>query len=118
MQHLGGPSEVVDGDTDLRSRHSRRLNLRRQEAQYWSDAVRRRLCATVRFIAVLTLINMFPAFAGKPEPDMNGWDPFMDTIGCGHKEGVAWSGHTAGTPNGFCGETYEYAYGCNKVTKC
>ena len=78
----------------------------------------RRLCATVRFIAVLTLINMFPAVAGKPEPDMNGWDPFMDTIGCGHKEGVAWSGHTAGTPNGFCGETYEYAYGCNKVTKC
>ena len=69
------------------------------------------------FVAMLMVVNVSPAFAAKPEPDKNyGWGP-CTTNGCGHKEGVAWGGHTPGTPNGFCSETFEYAYECNKVTK-
>lgn len=76
-----------------------------------------KVLAAVAFIAVFMAINVSPAFAAKPEPDKNGWGPCTNTTGCGHKEGVAWGGHTAGTPNGFCSETYEYAYDCTKVTK-
>jgi hypothetical protein len=70
-----------------------------------------RVLAATALMVVLMATTVSPAFANNG----NGWGSC--TGGCGHKEGVAWRGHTAGTPNGFCSETFEYAYNCNKVTK-
>ena len=73
-----------------------------------------KVLAATALMMVLMAIIVAPAFAGGYGPC---YDKQGNKIPCGEvtgeREGVALGGHVAGVPNGWCSETYRYAYHCN-----